>query len=223
MDRTPKTGKPVQRERTSPDSNRFEITRRRLLNAGIATAGIAAAGGAAGTVTAQPTGWDDLSLHEQLKVVRDATRPYKRLRAMDEAGYVSTPLPLVCGLGYVFDNLEFWEDPLDPRNPESLFYVLNSGGKLKLAGVEFILVTDRGADGSPVDPMPNLFNDEGVSPEDALLRGTSEADSWILIDDPASGLTLWVLHVWVHETNPDGVFNPRNPRFEAMPGCGTLG
>lgn len=223
MEQTPETGTSVERERTPPGVNQSEIARRRLLKAGIATASIATAGGVPGAATARSTDWDDLSLHEQLKVVRHATQPYRRLDAMDEAGYVSAPLPLVCGLGYVFDNLEFWGNPLDPRNPESLFYVLNSGGKLKLAGVEFVLVTERDADGEPVHTMPDLFNDESVSPEDAPLRGASEEDSWILIDDPASGLTLWVLHVWVHETNPDGVFTPRNPRFDAMPGCGPLG
>lgn len=30
---------------------------------------------------------------------------------------------------------------------------------------------------------------------------------------------IYGLHVWVHEDNPDGVFAPRNPDFEDMPGC----
>ena len=223
MERPPVTGRSSERERTATDGNHLDFSRRRLLKVGIATAGLAASGGAAGTVSARSRGWDDLSLTKQLQVVRHATRQYKRLQAMDDAGYVSAPLPLVCGLGYVFDNLTLWNDTLDPRQPESLFYVLNDGGKLQLAGVEFILVTDRDDAGDPVDPMPDLFNDESVAPEEAPLRGTTEEEGWVLVDDPASGVTLWVLHVWVHERNPDGVFNPRNPRFEAMPGCGTLG
>lgn len=194
------------------------MDRRRLLKAGAVTAGLAAVGVVPGTAaTATPSDWDDLTLREQLNVVRDATRPYKRLGEMAAAGYVSPPLPLICGKGYHFDNLDYWDKTLDPRHPESVFYVFNESGTLTLGGAEYILVTDTDANGDPVDPKPDLFNDESKPLDDEPLRGTSEADGWVLFED--AGVTLWTLHVWVHERNAEGVFHPDNARYAEMPGC----
>lgn len=216
------TKRPDERNRSAADGIDLDFDRRRLLKAGIVTAGIAA-GGIAGAATAKPTDWDDLPLKEQLRVVRKATQPYTRLETMGEAGYVSAPIPLFCSEGYHFDNPALWETPeLDPRTPESLFYVLNGGGKLVLGGAEFVVVTDLDENGEAVDPKPDLFNDENEPLESDPLRGTSEEDGWILIEDPASGLVIWDLHVWVHEKNPEGVFSLPNPRFEEMPGCVAL-
>lgn len=211
----------TESDRTASNEAQFDINRRRLLKTGLATTAISA-GGFSGITTARLADeeWDDLSLKEQLKVVRKATQPYKQLEEMANAGYVSAPLPLVCSEGLHFDNIPHWETPeLDPENPESLFYMLNDGGKLKLGGAEFIVVTELDENGDPVDPKPDLFNDESVPLESDPLRGTREEDGWTIIEDPATGLVIWDLHVWVHETNPEGFFSLPNPRFADMPGC----
>lgn len=198
--------------------NRFpgSVSRRQILKTGAFATGAALGGGVSGAAAARPEDWEGLSLKEQLRVVRRATTPYKRLEAMDEAGYASSNLPRVCSEGLHFDKLSLWEDGvLDPERPESLFYMINDGGKLRLGGAEFILVTDL----ENPDPKPDLFNDEGEPPNGAPLNGTSEADGWHLIPDPATGFAIWDLHVWVHERNPEGVFSLPNPRFADMPGC----
>lgn len=52
-----------------------------------------------------------------------------------------------------------------------------------------------------------------------------ECTTWLLIDhvllieDSATGMHIWDLHVWVHERNPEGVFSLPNPRFANVPGC----
>lgn len=210
-----------ERDRTAIDRTGLDVDRRRLLKAGVATSAIAA-GGATGlaTATSVDEGWDDLSLDEQLRTVRKATQPYGRLERMDEAGYASAPIPLVCREGYHFDNVELWESgELDPENPQSLFYVVDGNGTLGLGGAEFVLPTELDENDEPVDPKPDLFNDGTEPLEGDPLRGTPEEDGWILIEDPASGLHIWDLHVWVHERNPDGVFSLPNARFADMPGC----
>lgn len=202
--------------------NRFigDVSRRQLLKTGAFATGVALVGGASGSAVALPADWEELSLKEQLRVVRRATTPYKRLEEMDAAGYVSANLPLVCSEGLHFDKLSLWEDGvLDPENPESLFYMVNDGGKLVLGGAEFILVTELDENDEPVAPKPDLFNDEDEPLDSAPLLGTSEADGWIPIVDPATGFAIWDLHVWVHEKNPLGVFSLPNPRFADMPGC----
>lgn len=215
-----KESEPIESDRPATDGNHLDINRRRLLEAGIATTAIAA-GGVSGIAAAEPSedDWDDLTLRQQLNAVRKATNPYKQLENMGDAGYVSSPIPVVCSEGYHFDKLPLWDDQLDPERPESLFYMVNEGGKLKLGGAEFILITDLDENGDPVDPMPDLFNDEGESLERPPLRGTAEADGWNLFRDTETGTVFWDLHVWVHERNPEGVFSLPNPRYADIPGC----
>lgn len=195
------------------------VSRRKLLKASAVAAGVGLVTGS-GSALATPTGWDDLPLKQQLSVAQRATKHYKHLDAMDEAGYVSASLALLCSEGYHFDNETLWEsNELDPERPESLFYMLHRNGKLSLGGSEFIVVTELDEEGEPVDPKPDLFNDDDEPVDGDVLRGVSEEDGWMLIEDPATGLVIWDLHVWLHEYNPAGVFSLPNPRFEDMPGC----
>lgn len=219
MKRIPRTDESTKGDRTTDAEDHLDINRRRLLKAGVLTGSIAATGGVSRIVTAQSTDWDDLTLHKQLNVVRSATQPYKRLENMGEAGYVSAPLPVLCSEGYHFDKIPLWDGQLDPERPESLFYMVNDGGNLKLGGAEYILITDLDENGDPVDPMPDLFNDEGEPLESPPLRGTAEEDGWNLFRDTTTGVVFWDLHVWVHERNPEGVFSLPNPRYADMPGC----
>lgn len=209
------------RDRSATDGNHFDIDRRRLLKTGIVTTTIAA-GGVSGLVTARSSEdeWDERPLDEQLNVVREATQRFEQLETMAEAGYVSASIPLVCSEGLHFDNAALWESgELDPENPQSLFYMVDEGGRLDLGGAEFVLPTELDEDGDPEVPKPDLFNDESEPLEGDPLRGTPEEDGWILIEDPATGMHIWDLHVWVHETNPEGVFSLPNRRFADMPGC----
>lgn len=198
-----------------------DITRRDVLKAGGAGVALAVGGGLAGAVAATPVGWDDRSLEQQLKYLRTRTKPYRKLSAADRDGYVSAALPLYCGMGYHFDKESAWEgeNAPDPSTPGSLFYALNEADRLVLVGVEYLLITELDADGEPKDPMPNVFNDEPENVDEKPLYGTAEADGWELITDPATGFTVWDLHVWLHEDNPLGVFHPTHPAYDDLPTC----
>jgi hypothetical protein len=39
---------------------------------------------------------------------------------------------------------------------------------------------------------------------------TGSSDEW----DHNTDFGLWLLHAWVWKNNPDGVFNPTNPRVQ---------
>jgi hypothetical protein len=80
-------------------------------------------------------------------------------------------------------------------------------------------MTDLDENEDPVDPMPDLFNDESEPLERPPLGGTAEADGWNLFRDPTTGVVFWDLHVWVHERNPEGVFSLPNPNYADIPGC----
>lgn len=168
--------------------------------------------------TTQADSWETLSLAEQLERVRETTAPYKQLDAMAADGYVSSTR-LYCGLGYFFDKASILEQPPQPPQPGSLFYVLSADGQLTLGGAEYFLITNKDDEGNPTDPKPDVFNDEDEPLEEKPLAGTREADGWALVDDPASEKLIWALQVWVHLDNPDGVFSHRNPNFNEMPGC----
>lgn len=200
---------------TRPPRN---IDRRTLLKA----SGLAIVGSSTGRLqetTTRPDDWEDLSLAEQLATVRKATEPYKQFDAVADDGYVSAKLPLYCSLGYHFDKESVWEQPPQPTQPGSLFYLLSDDGQFKLGGAEYLFLTDKDDEGNPTKPQPNMFNDEDEPLDEKPLAGTREAESWESIEDPATGKFIWDLHVWVHIENPDGLFEPRHPDFAEMPGC----
>lgn len=198
-----------------------DVTRRDVLKTGAASVALVVGGGLVGSVTATPAGWDDRSLEQQLRYLRTRTRPYRKLSAADRDGYVSAALPLYCGMGYHFDKESVWEgeNAPDPSTPGSLFYALSESDRLDLVGVEYLLVTELDGDGEPNDPMPNVFNDKPENADEKPLYGTTEADGWELITDPATGFTVWDLHVWLHEDNPLGVFHPTHPKYADLPTC----
>jgi hypothetical protein len=198
-----------------------DITRRDTLRAGALAATVAVGGSLVGFARAVPDDWDSRSFDQQLRYLRARTHRYRRVSAADADGYVSAALPLYCGVGYHFDKESAWEgeNAPDPDTPGSLFYVLDDNDELRLAGVEYLLVTELDEEGEPVDPMPDLFNDEQTDVEADPLFGRSEADGWELIVDPATGFTVWDLHVWLHEENPAGVFTHTHPSYEDLPTC----
>ncbi|MFC4357532.1 hypothetical protein ACFO0N_06150 [Halobium salinum] len=202
---------------------RAGVDRRSLLRTGaLALAfGVAGAGGGVRQVAAQPDWWGELTLIQQLREVERLTRVYRRVDAAAADGYESAALPLVCGVGYYFDNAARWaDDAVDPTRPESLVYAL-AGERLRLAAVEYAVATEVDADGNPTTEPPDLFADGETPVDRSPLSGLREVDGWGLVVD--GEFAYWDLHVWVHETNPDGVFAYRNPRYAGTPGCVPVG
>lgn len=132
----------------------------------------------------------------ELAEVRAATAQFHRTAAAQEAGW-----DLVEGLDHCFDHVG---DPdlgamgyhyinqgllgdglLDPHRPEALVYAPGPKGQLRLAAVEWILPGP--ADMTPPTVMGHALHHNAT-------------------------LGVWVLHAWVFEHNPSGMFEDWNPR-----------
>ena len=115
--------------------------------------------------------------------------------AWNDAGY-STTLGLPCfdlpgtggmGLHYINTSLIGGRDPLQPA---AMVYEVRSDGSLQLGAVEWIIGDASGTN----RPAPLLGHD------------------WTYV----SSLQVWVLHAWIWQPNPDGMFANYNP---AVPLC----
>ena len=132
----------------------------------------------------------DNALVEQL---RRATSTFHSIDAAAAAGWdvaltgcVSNPDPAVGAMGYHYVNEDiFFDGTVDPLRPELLVYAPNAAGELKLVAVEYLVFT--AANPTP----PQLFG-----------------QTFHL--NPA--INGWVLHAWVWEHNPSGLFADFNPK-----------
>lgn len=84
------------------------------------------------------------------------------------------------------------DEVIDALDPEALVYQVSKNGKPKLVAVEYIIPQGF------VDPqnVPMLFGQRF---------------------HPHSFLPVYILHAWVWETNPDGMFKDFNPNVSACP------
>lgn len=99
--------------------------------------------------------------------------------------------PDVGGMGYHYIDGEQLEDPtLDPLRPESLVFVPDRDGQLRLGAVEYLVPAE-------------LW--DGEEPPSVLGRDLHALE-------PVPDVEVWGLHVWLFEHNPDGTFADWNPR-----------
>jgi hypothetical protein len=130
-----------------------------------------------------------------LKAVKHQTSRFNSTVQATRAGYVMDAHcvvhPQLGGMGYHWVNHGLIDPVFDPMRPEALLYAPGKGDNYRLAGVEYIVI-DVGQDHPHFDGHP--FDVGGVPP---LM---------------AAGVPHWSLHVWVHLENPEGLFQPFNPR-----------
>jgi hypothetical protein len=129
------------------------------------------------------------------RAVRQETSRFNSTALAQRAGYAPPPPgqcvshPELGAMGYHWVNGSLVDPVFDPMRPEALLYAPGQGGNLRLVGVEYIVI-DVG------QPHPHFghhpFDVGGVPPL------------------TAAGVPHYSLHVWVHETNPDGDFLPYN-------------
>jgi hypothetical protein len=143
---------------------------------------------------------------KQLAQAYAGTAKFHSVSAALQAGYVPTgpcvEVPGQGGLGIVYGNFGLLADgEVDPRTPEALFYEPRANGKLRLVGVEYILL-DADGDPATVEDRPTLFGQPFDGP-------TAE---------PQAGLPLhYDLEVWLWKHNPAGLFATFNPRVHCPP------
>lgn len=146
-----------------------------------------------GAVPAMAAGQSDLA------ELRKGTAKFHKVSHAEAAGYASTLDGLGCfenpgvggmGLHYLNESLLLDGGALDASKPEALVYEMRADGRLKLVGVEYIVLRD----------------DSEVAPQ---LFGRSFHAHPVL--------PLWVLHAWVWKPNPLGMFEDWNPRVALCP------
>jgi hypothetical protein len=134
--------------------------------------------------------------------IRAATARYHRLEAALEDGYERRrfpfppfdPIPCIEGEGIRYVNLSAIDGVVEPTRPELLLYEPLPNGKLRLAGVQYLVPA---SEWDPSQGIPHLgdqpFMDRRLPP-------------W---GGPAPNYSL-VVWLWTH--NPDGMYELQNPR-----------
>lgn len=131
---------------------------------------------------------------DDLAEVRAATAAFHRVEAAEAAGWVPVvgldhcfENPGVGAMGYHYINVDLLDGTTDPQAPEALVYAPGPQGRLHLAAVEWI-VPAVAWEGS--EPPTVLGHDLHLN----------------------EALGVWVLHAWVFQHNPLGMFEDWNPR-----------
>jgi len=165
----------------------------------ILMAGVVATAVAMPVVMAAPDHGNDTNMSSGLvREVRQATRAFHDVSVAIAAGYGSAGScvsgPEVGAMGVHYPNPTLVGDGmLDPQRPDILIYE-QQGGKLRLLGVEFIVIAQQWHSTNPAPPvlMGQHFHYVG-SPNRYGL--------------PA----FYELHVWAWRDNPNGMFVDWNP------------
>lgn len=147
-------------------------------------------------VTAVAAHEDEKDDGHDLADVRRATARFQRIQAAQTAGYDLRPgldycfdKPGVGGMGYHYINTGILDLKLDPLKPEAMVYAPGQNGKLKLGAVEYIV------------PAAD-WKAAGHSKSPSVLGHHLHLNS---------NLGVYVLHAWIWQHNPKGVFEDWNP------------
>jgi len=132
---------------------------------------------------------DNLSsvTNQELALARSGTARFHDFARADDEGYEF--LHCVPGEGLEYVNWSLVDCNFDIENPEALHYI-ETGGGLKLVGVEYVIPTACTAS------APEGF--------------TGDADEW---EFEAEGLPIWALRAALWLPNPEGMFAEHNPRI----------
>ena len=132
---------------------------------------------------------------KDLNQLQKGTTQFQRLEAAQAAGYGLMAAPIQCvqnssfgGQGYRFVNAGLIDGEVDFQQPEALIYIPSPNGTLRLGAVEYIVP---------------------VAAWNARHTGWPQLMGNQFHLNPA--LEAYVLHVWVWEHNPSGMFEDWNP------------
>lgn len=124
----------------------------------------------------------------ELQLAKISTAKYNNLQNAIAEGYTNIDV-VVPHMGHHYMKAEYLNETFEIDKPEILVYAPNpANGQMQLVAVEYAIPN--------TEPQPEGF--------------TGSYDVW----DNNAGFGLWLLHAWVWEYNPDGVFAPMNPDVE---------
>jgi hypothetical protein len=116
-------------------------------------------------------------------------------------------------MGFHYINGNLLDTTLDPTQPEALVYQPDKNGKLHLGALEYVTF-QAPWDAAHPGVMPELFG-QMFMPVNALPNN--------------NGLTVfnippfYMLHVWLWNSNPSGLFNPLNPSVSCAGATASIG
>jgi hypothetical protein len=134
---------------------------------------------------------------DDLAKVRSATGKFRKIEAVEAAGYglvpgldhcFENPDPGAGDMGFHYIDANSLNLTLDPLKPEAIVYAPDQNGKLRLAAVEYII---------PAEPW-----DAEHSELPQLLGQSFHLNE---------ALGVYVLHAWIWKNNPSGIFEDWNP------------
>ena len=121
----------------------------------------------------------------ELQQAKIATARYNNLANAIADGYEDINV-IVPHMGHHYMKSSLVNGNFEIDKPEILVYYPNpASGQMQLVAVEYAIPN--------TEPQPEGFS--------------GSYDEW----DNNTGFGLWLLHAWVWEYNPDGVFKPMNP------------
>ena len=124
----------------------------------------------------------------ELQLAKMSTARYNNIENAIADGYVDINV-VVPHMGHHYMNANYLNASFEIDKPEILVYSPNpASGHMQLVAVEYAIPN--------TEPQPVGF--------------TGNYDVW----DNNTGFGLWLLHAWVWEYNPDGVFTPMNPNVQ---------
>ena len=128
-----------------------------------------------------------------LDEVRTASEGLQSVEDAEAAGYVNMNVDACVAspegaMGYHYVNFDLVDLDLDPTEPEIMVFIPDSDSSLRLGAVEYAV---------PIEAW------------DAVNEGPPSLLGQALNPNPELG--LYVLHAWLYEDNPSGVFVDWNP------------
>ncbi|MBA2770306.1 MAG: hypothetical protein H0U35_14500 [Sporichthyaceae bacterium] len=140
---------------------------------------------------------DGSDRNKDVAAARQATAQFHAVQGALEAGFQADPYCAESpagGMGYHYFNGEKFGST-DPRSPAVLLCAPDSGGGVRLAGVEYV-VPDADQDLSTDGDRPSMFGVQFDGPMPGHFAGMP---------------VHYDLHVWLWKHNPAGMFAEWNP------------
>jgi hypothetical protein len=123
----------------------------------------------------------------ELRAARNATENYRNLDQALADGYTDINV-VQQNMGFHYMKAALLDTVFNPEKPELLVYNKQHDGSIQLVAVEYAV------------PIP-------LMPTKAPSGFSGSVDNWTY----STTFNLWLLHAWIWEFNPQGIFNPTNP------------